>query len=153
MDWLKLTTDYYRDLAGVSDAAEVMFVRSLAYAVEQDTGGLLPNATLHWFARSHRTVLASCEELVSAGLWKSVADGFEIVDWAMYARPRRRRWIPDRVRARVYRRDGGRCLQCGSTADLSLDHIVPWSMGGADTASNLQTFCLPCNQRKGATVL
>ena len=75
-----------------------------------------------------------------------------------------RRWLPDaikprlRYRARIPRsvrvavltRDGGCCLRCGTTEDLTLDHIVPWSLGGSDDISNLQTLCRRCNASKGA---
>lgn len=64
----------------------------------------------------------------------------------------RRKAIPKHVRDFVYERDGYRCVQCGMADRLSLDHIYPWSMGGADTAINLQTLCVPCNSRKSDSV-
>ncbi|MFG1683557.1 HNH endonuclease [Nonomuraea sp. NPDC049269] len=60
--------------------------------------------------------------------------------------------IPTAIRRAVYRRDGHQCVRCGVDADLSLDHIVPWSLGGPDTIDNLQTLCRPCNSSKGARV-
>lgn len=60
--------------------------------------------------------------------------------------------IPDHVRALVYARDGHACASCGSTENLSLDHIKPWSKGGSDDESNLQTLCTPCNSSKGARI-
>lgn len=66
--------------------------------------------------------------------------------------PRARRHIPDSIRLAVYERDGWKCLHCGTTERLSLDHIHPWSLGGEDTLVNLQTLCRPCNSRKGARV-
>lgn len=60
-----------------------------------------------------------------------------------------RRTIPARVREFVFNRDGRACLHCLSTEDLSLDHIHPWSLGGPDTADNLQTLCRSCNSAKG----
>lgn len=58
--------------------------------------------------------------------------------------------IPQALREAVYGRDDHRCLRCGTSERLSLDHIVPWSRGGPDTIDNLQTLCTPCNSRKGA---
>jgi hypothetical protein len=58
---------------------------------------------------------------------------------------------PD-LRVAIYRRDGMRCVDCGSTWDfggrLELDHIVPWSAGGSDAATNLRTLCHWCNDRR-----
>jgi 5-methylcytosine-specific restriction endonuclease McrA len=66
--------------------------------------------------------------------------------------PRHRRHIADSVRLAVYERDGFACLHCGATESLSLDHIHPYSLGGSDDASNLQTLCRPCNSSKGVKV-
>lgn len=55
----------------------------------------------------------------------------------------------DAVRHAVYERDHFRCVECGATDDLTVDHIVAWSLGGLDDPANLQTLCRPCNSRKG----
>ena len=39
----------------------------------------------------------------------------------------KRRHIPHSVVSEVYRRDGARCVICGSTENLQLDHIIPLS--------------------------
>ncbi|MBM3944856.1 MAG: HNH endonuclease [SAR202 cluster bacterium] len=60
-----------------------------------------------------------------------------------------------RLRFLVMSRDGFRCRQCGASpavtpgVRLHVDHIVPWSKGGATSAENLQTLCAACNFGKG----
>ena len=42
-------------------------------------------------------------------------------------------------RQNVFRRDGNKCIYCGSHDDLTLDHVLPKSRGGANTEENLST--------------
>jgi len=60
----------------------------------------------------------------------------------------RRGKVSASLRAWVYARDGGACLDCGATKDLTLDHIVPAVIGGREWASNLETRCRSCNSRR-----
>ena len=53
------------------------------------------------------------------------------------------------TRKNILRRDGNRCQYCGTHEDLTIDHVVPRSRGGADTWENLVTACHRCNHRKG----
>jgi hypothetical protein len=49
-------------------------------------------------------------------------------------------------------RDRNTCQYCGellSSSELTLDHVVPRSRGGASTWENLVACCHPCNRRKG----
>ena len=64
----------------------------------------------------------------------------------------RREPIPRAVRLDVWRRDAGRCVECGSGFELQYDHVIPFSMGGATTAENLQLLCADCNRAKGAAL-
>ena len=45
------------------------------------------------------------------------------------ARPREQ--ISEAVRHEVWRRDKGRCVDCGSQGNLEFDHVIPWSEGGS----------------------
>ena len=56
--------------------------------------------------------------------------------------------IPKEVVDAVWRKDGGRCVYCGSTENIQLDHIIPFSKGGASTIENLQLLCQKCNIEK-----
>lgn len=56
--------------------------------------------------------------------------------------------IPKEVVDAVWNRDGGKCVYCGSTKNLHLDHIIPFSKGGATTVENLQLLCEKCNLQK-----
>lgn len=60
----------------------------------------------------------------------------------------RRRQVSGNVRAMVYARDGLRCVECGVTERLTIDHIHPVSKGGTNDPINLQTLCHRCNSRK-----
>ena len=60
--------------------------------------------------------------------------------------------IPEAVRHEVWRRDQGRCVDCGSRERLEFDHIIPVSAGGSNTARNITLRCEPCNRTKAARV-
>jgi 5-methylcytosine-specific restriction endonuclease McrA len=52
-------------------------------------------------------------------------------------------------RKALFARDGHRCVYCGSSGRLTLDHVVPRSRGGDSVWENVVTSCAPCNLRKG----
>ncbi len=53
------------------------------------------------------------------------------------------------TRQNIFKRDNYQCQYCGTTHDLTLDHVIPKARGGKSTWSNLVTACRPCNTRKG----
>jgi 5-methylcytosine-specific restriction endonuclease McrA len=44
------------------------------------------------------------------------------------------------------------CLRCKQHKSLTIDHVVPVSLGGRNDISNIQPLCLSCNASKGAKV-
>lgn len=52
-------------------------------------------------------------------------------------------------RANLFRRDRGQCQYCGSTKQLTIDHVIPRSKGGKTSWTNLVTACSRCNVGKG----
>ncbi|WP_202977682.1 HNH endonuclease [Streptomyces sp. E5N298] len=60
--------------------------------------------------------------------------------------------LPPAVRITVLARDSNRCVTCGSSSSLQIDHVFPVSLGGSDEIDNLRTLCQPCNSSKGARV-
>lgn len=53
------------------------------------------------------------------------------------------------TRNNVFKRDNFTCQYCGTSKDLTLDHVVPKAKGGKSTWHNLVTACKKCNARKG----
>jgi hypothetical protein len=69
-------------------------------------------------------------------------------------RPAPRRIIPTAVKLEVWRRDGGKCVQCGATSDLHFDHDLPFSLGGTSvTAANVQLLCARHNLEKHDSIV
>jgi hypothetical protein len=51
--------------------------------------------------------------------------------------------------ARLVALYGEQCLNCGSTDELEIDHVIARARGGPDVFLNLQILCRPCNADKG----
>ena len=59
------------------------------------------------------------------------------------------RYVQVGIKAKVWKRDEGKCKICESSFALEIDHIHPYSLGGRTKEDNLQLLCRNCNQRKG----
>jgi len=59
------------------------------------------------------------------------------------------RMIPSQVKMEVWKRDKGRCRECGSKDNLHFDHIIPYSLGGSSLVpKNIQLLCARHNLSK-----
>lgn len=134
-------------LAG--NAAVGLYIRLMCWAAEQKGSSLTaPDRLVRLWGTP-----VQVKRAVNAGLMEPVDGGFLLS--AEVCRPRQDGWrpaIPASIRRFVFERDGYACLKCGATEDLTLDHVHPWSLGGPDTAENLQTLCRSCNSSKGARI-
>jgi len=54
-----------------------------------------------------------------------------------------------RATSRAVRRRQPACTVCGTTQDLTVDHIEPRTAGGSDDLANLTTLCRRHNSAKG----
>lgn len=58
------------------------------------------------------------------------------------------RGAPHKLRKATKQRDGYKCVKCGSTESLEVDHILNTAQGGTHTLNNLQTLCHTCHKQK-----
>jgi 5-methylcytosine-specific restriction endonuclease McrA len=69
-----------------------------------------------------------------------------------HARPGMHEPAPALTNTALFARDRNLCLYCGgrfTRGELTRDHVVPLSRGGADCWENVVSACLHCNVRKG----
>jgi hypothetical protein len=61
--------------------------------------------------------------------------------------------ISKRLRFEILRRDNHMCRYCGASAPevkLTVDHVIPESLGGRNEPENLVTACADCNNGKSS---
>jgi hypothetical protein len=72
----------------------------------------------------------------------------ELIESGHIQQNRKREPIPQDVQDKVWVRDSGKCVICGSSENLEFDHIIPFSKGGSSTYRNIQLLCEKCNRQK-----
>ena len=85
-------------------------------------------------------------DLHSASLTINRPVVIRLVSYVRIPRDTHRRKITRRA---VFARDEWTCQYCGSRSNLTVDHVVPRSKGGASSWENIVASCAPCNRRKG----
>jgi hypothetical protein len=89
MDWVKLYTSYFDDIAIATgtDAAEVMFTRGIAHVGRAETGGFIAAEQLHALTRRPAQARKIAEQLTrpapngDEGPWVKVVGGYRIRNW------------------------------------------------------------------------
>ncbi|PXX60444.1 stress response protein SCP2 [Nocardia tenerifensis] len=129
---------------GDGTGTELPWSRVVSVQTEQDTVVLAATS-----ARGGATFTVGDPDYVAAAL-----EGALRVAKRLILTPGQRdtRSIPQEVKAEVWQRDGGKCVECGDSHYLEFDHIIPLSRGGATSATNLQILCRACNRAKGARI-
>jgi 5-methylcytosine-specific restriction endonuclease McrA len=62
--------------------------------------------------------------------------------------------VSKRLRFEILRRDNHTCRYCGAKApdvNLTVDHVLPVTLGGTDAATNLVAACPECNAGKSSS--
>lgn len=126
------------------------------YVRMTETGGVAKTKDVNE-ARIYLTTEKAKERLEKA---PSKTHGYYIEDVETntkyrYSRSKGRIKFPKEVRELIYNTAQGKCVLCGRkiTYDkMTLDHIVPLAMNGADDVSNLQCTCEACNLFKGSVL-
>jgi hypothetical protein len=131
--------------------AQNFFAALLTYAVTR-SGRLRHDLGRRMYGRTDQIVEANIArrlgELTAAGIVVLVGGLYRVPDVRWWVRFDCRPTIPRARRLRVFERDGYQCVRCAALIDLQLDHILPFSRGGGDEETNLQTLCGPCNVEK-----
>jgi hypothetical protein len=149
-----------RQTKNVSADARRVLLHMLA--IHEHRSGVHPNPCA-WPVDVHQGVLPRITNLTTEQLHDALVDlrvwgliegenpKWGIVDGRSYYSPprkpgARRKQLSDAIRKIVLA--AGRCLKCGRTDRLSVDHITPVARGGGDELTNLQCLCLYCNCAK-----
>jgi hypothetical protein len=137
-DLLESSTASPAAVGRLNDESNVWFYESEAYLADSDLHAEDVFALISEAANRRRLRLQKAHALVA-------------MNQGLDERAKRQA-IPNDVKMLVWRRDHGRCVECGSNEALEYDHIIPVAMGGSNTERNLQLLCEPCNRRKGASL-
>lgn len=159
MTWAKVDDRLHgHSKARRAGTALALWVLAMSWCASELTDGLVP---LDMPSLLIADGDAMAEKLVSVGLWERTEGGYRFVFGDDLCRIATDQSELDAMRAAARRRfglqvktrDGNKCVYCSAADDLTLDHVVPLSRGGSNTAENLVTACRSCNSSKGAKVL
>jgi hypothetical protein len=151
------TPGYYEHLADYGVNAHHDFEFWEAYFTERDWENVIEKGKVDDLGRSE-----SREDFWDK--WKNTFSLFELKKSFVYryffeelspskiSQTNKREKISRETMNEVWKRDEGKCVECGSREKLEFDHIIPVSKGGSSTYRNLQLLCEPCNRKKHGNI-
>lgn len=168
MQWFRLYHEMLEDqkIGTLTDAQFRTWVEVLCLACLAENGGNT-NMTINsmeWKLR--RKISKHIDTLIERGLINLVEEKIFVCKWAKRqytdnTSTKRVTKYRDRIknmglaingytrhRETVTLRDGNRCIYCGSSKNLCLDHILPILSGGDDSIENIGLACKECNSGK-----
>lgn len=159
---------------GMSKSPKVLDQQQFLPSGKPTENGKFYQAAIDYKAGRREVELVKVYEKIKTGIW--VFNGvFELVDAWLEKAGRRNvfkfkllitdkiisqqpsstkdldhnRMIPSSVKLEVWKRDGGKCVKCGSKDNLHFDHDLPFSLGGTSlTAKNIKLLCARHNLQK-----
>jgi hypothetical protein len=140
-EWLQIDRQHQVEAVG-------LWLLAGSYCAGAKSGRNISFQQLEQIADNARVI---AERLIEVGIWQRTETGIQFVNNSRlpnHAFQRGRPHIPFAVRNEVFARDGWTCNWCESPDELQIDHIIPWSKGGAHDITNFQTLCRICNRLK-----
>lgn len=146
MSCFKVSNEYSEDpqFMTIPNASIGLWAKAGAWSIKHKSNGNIPKSVI----RQLKGTESQCRKLVDSGLWTEKEHGYMFVNWRKHQDGKYRKNIRKSVRDAVMQRDNYQCVWCGTTDNLSLDHIIKYSAGGEDSIENLRVLCMPCNQSR-----
>lgn len=169
--WYRMYTEARTDtkLRALTKPQHYVWFNLLCLSADQDDRGVIADYDSELLAvevaDGDETLLAeTIERLVKFRILEVVDGGWRFIpglladfshDTSSDLSPERVEWNALRAELTpvVLARDGALCRYCGSTDDLTIDHVTPLAHGGSNNLTNLVVACRICNSSKGARLL
>lgn len=128
----------------------IVLTNGIYYIATNRKGGIIKTPIIEDAQIFYSVNVAMRKKLKSPGKCKGYYP-YDTEDIIGFNVKKKRKTYSKEERKIIYNKSGGCCELCGqrlSLENMTLDHIVPLSMGGKDDMENLQAVCYACNQFK-----
>ena len=127
-------------------------VRNMVGIVLKDNGITTRDKAVHHLLGFDQLTADQVEELIRLCESKLETEAAKRGDTYWKHRATDREPVSGSIRYEVLKRANQRCECCGVSIEdkpIDVDHIVPRSLGGANSINNYQALCYECNTNKG----